>query len=80
MKFQKKSAHLYTRVNTYVCNILNMIHSSNSVLRSGGGVEWGVFFFWKIYLICDIVFGLFDIKIKQHMISTDGIDSITKIN
>ena len=36
-------------------------------------------FFWKIYLICDIVFGLFDIKIKQHMISTDSIVSISSL-
>ena len=28
----------YTRrVNRFICNILYMIHSSNSVLRSGGG-------------------------------------------
>ena len=37
-----------------------MIHSSNSVLRSGGGGR-GVFFLEDI---CDIVFGLFDTKIK----------------
>ena len=41
-----KSAHLYTRVDKFVCNILDMIHSSNSVLWSGGGggVDWSVFF------------------------------------
>ena len=76
MKFQKKSVHLYTWVNRLVCNIFDMIHSSNSVLKSGGV---GCIFFWKIYLICDIVCGLFHIKLKQHMISTDSIDSITKI-
>ena len=73
VKFQKKSAHLYTWVNRFVCNILDIIHSSNSVLRSGGGGWWG----WVgcIFLedICDIVFGLFDTKIKQHMISTDRV-------
>ena len=30
--------------------------------------------------ICDIVHGIFDTKIKQHMISTGSIDSITKMN
>ena len=61
VKFQKKSAY-YTctqRVNRFMCNILCMIHSSNLVLRSEG---WLCIFFWKI---CDIVFGLFDTKIKQ---------------
>ena len=71
VKFQKKSVHLYTPLNRFVCNILDMIHSSNSVLRSMavGGV--GVYFFLED--ICDIVFGLFDTKIKQHMISTDRV-------
>ena len=30
--------------------------------------------------MCDIVHGIFDTEIKQHMISTGSIDSITKIN
>ena len=65
----KKSVH----------NILDIIHSSNLVLRSGGGGGGsGVYFFLED--ICDIVLGIFDTKIKQHMISTDSIDSITKIN
>ena len=42
----------------------------------GGGV--GCIFFLED--ICDIVHGIFDTKIKQHMISTGSIDSITKIN
>ena len=34
------------RVNRFVCNILNIIHSSNSVLRSAGGEGGvGVYFF-----------------------------------
>ena len=32
VKFQGKKAHLYTRVDRFVCNILDMIRSSNSVL------------------------------------------------
>ena len=52
VKFQKKSAHLYTWVNRFVCNILDIIHSSNSVLRSGGGGGGvvgvgGVYFFGR---------------------------------
>ena len=31
-QFQKKSAHLYTQVDRFVYNILDMIHSSNSFL------------------------------------------------
>ena len=31
-EFQEKNVHLYTRVDRFVCNILDMIHSSNSVL------------------------------------------------
>ena len=54
VKFQKKYAHLYTRINGFVCNILDLekIHPSNSVLRSGGGGggEWECTFFWKIYV------------------------------
>ena len=50
---------LYTAVR-FICNILYMIHSSNSVLRSEG---WMCIFFLED--ICDIVFGLFDTKIKQ---------------
>ena len=35
----------YTRrVNRFICNILYMIHSSNSVLRSGGGGGWECIF------------------------------------
>ena len=62
VKFQKKSAYyIYTqRVNRFVCNILYMIHSSNLVLRSEG---WVCIFFLED--MCDIVFGLFDTKIKQ---------------
>ena len=85
MKFQIKKVHLYTRVNRFLCNILDIIHSSNSVLRSGGwggggGGEWVYFFLEDICDKCDIVHGIFDTKIKQHMISTDSIDSFTKIN
>ena len=69
LKFQKKSVHLYTRVNRFVCNFLDMVHSRNPVLRSGGGGESGVYFF--VEDICDVVFSLFDTKIKQHVISTD---------
>ena len=58
--------------------ILDIIRSSNLVLRSGGGGGSGVYFFLED--ICDIVLGIFDTKIKHHMISTDSIDSITKIN
>ena len=72
----KKSVHLYIRVNRFVCNILDIIHSSNSVLSSGGG-GWGVFFFWKIYVTIVLQLEYFDTKIKQHMISTDSINSIT---
>ena len=68
LKFQKKSAHLYTRLNRFVCNILDMIHSSNSVLTSEGG--GGVYFFPIDR--CDF-FGLLDTKIKQHMILTHGV-------
>ena len=32
VKFQKKNAHLYTQVDRFECNILDMIRSSNSVL------------------------------------------------
>ena len=32
VKFQGKKAHLYTWVERFVCNILDMIRSSNSVL------------------------------------------------
>ena len=77
MKFQIKSVHLYTQVNRFVCNILDIIHSSNSVLRSWEGGS-GVYFLLED--ICDIVHGIFDTKIKQHMISTGSIDSITKMN
>ena len=59
VKFHKNS---YTQVNRFVCDTLDMIHSSNSILRSGGGGgECSVFFLEDI---CDIVFGLFDTKIK----------------
>ena len=46
----KKCVFVYTGpVNRFVCNILDIIHSSNSVLRSkGGGGGVGCFFFWKI--------------------------------
>ena len=69
-------------VNRFVCNILDIMHSSNSVLRSvGGGGEWGVGCIFFLEDVCDIVIGLFDTVIKQHnMISTDSIDSTTKIN
>ena len=77
MKFQIKSVHLYTQVNRFVCNILDIIHSSNSVLRSWEGGS-GVYFLPED--ICVIVYGIFDTKIKQHMISTGSIDSITKMN
>ena len=33
---EKKVSAYYTRVNRFICNILYMIHSSNSILRSGG--------------------------------------------
>ena len=46
----------------------------------GGGGEWVYFFLEDICDKCDIVHGIFDTKIKQHMISTDSIDSFTKIN
>ena len=58
------------RICILVCNILDMIHSSNSVLWSGGWRS-GVYFFREE--ICDIVFGLFDTKIKQNMIPTDRV-------
>ena len=32
VKFQKKRGHLYTQVDRFVCNILDMIRSGNSVL------------------------------------------------
>ena len=54
----------YTRwVNRFIyaiIYILYMIHSSNLVLRSEG---WVCIFFLED--ICDIVFGLFDTRIKQ---------------
>ena len=36
--------HLNTPVNRFLCNIFDMIHSSNSILRSGGGGSGGVSF------------------------------------
>ena len=56
VKFQKKSAHLYTPVNRFICNIFDMIHSSNSILRSGGG-GWGsggVFFSGRYVTYCSL--------------------------
>ena len=42
-EISEKSAHLYTRVNRFVCNILDMIHSSNYcwnfALERGGGAS-----------------------------------------
>ena len=47
----EKSAHLYTRVDRFVCNILDMMHSSNSSsLKWVGGGGVGCIFFWKKYV------------------------------
>ena len=62
VKFQKKSAYYTQRVNRFMCNILYMIHSSNLVLRSE---DWVCTMYFFLENICDIVFGLFDTKIKQ---------------
>ena len=44
-EISEKKVHIcITWVNRFVCNILDMIHSSNSVLRSGGGGS-GVYIF-----------------------------------
>ena len=72
-EISEKSAYYTQRVNRFICNILYMIHSSNSVLK----VKVGCVFLEEI---CDIVFGLFDTKIKQlalYMISTANLYSIT---
>ena len=42
-----------------------------SSLKWEGGGGAGVYLFLEE--ICDIVFGLFDTKIKQHMIPTDRV-------
>ena len=64
VNFKKIKCILYTEVNIFItiCNILYMIHSSNSVLRVGVRGLWVYFFLEDL---CDIVFGLFDTKIKQ---------------
>ena len=59
VKFQKKVSAYNTRVNRFIRNIFYMIHSINSILRTGGG---DVFFFLEE--ICDIIFGLSDSKIE----------------
>ena len=39
----------------------------------GGGGRGGVVCIFFLEEICDIVFGLFDTKIKQHIIPTDRV-------
>ena len=54
-EISEKSAHLYTRVNRFVCNILNMIHSSNcwsfALERGGGGHHMQISFRISEYLL-----------------------------
>ena len=48
-EFQEKNVHLYTRVDRFVCNILDMIQLKQfSSLKWGGGGELGVFFSRRI--------------------------------
>ena len=44
-----------------------------SSLKCGGAGGVGCIFFLEEIILCDIVFGLFDTKIKQHMIPTDRV-------
>ena len=44
LKFQKKGAHLYTQVNRFVCNILDMMILEVRGEGEGGVGEWGAVF------------------------------------
>ena len=52
-EISEKSAHLHTPVNRFLCNIFDMIHSNNSILRRGGG-SGGVFFSGRYVTYCSL--------------------------